>query len=497
MLELTEKRPQLQRLIVLNPSCPEVARQWILATNPWAKQAYDEQAGTGDAEQAAGAEQAAPSDAEAEQAAEAGNSDETAHETAHAGDPEGADGGPSTAAMAPIGLPDDAEEGSAGSMPEESGPPSGSDDTAPAPAVVPPSAPSVQSAPPSAPAEPEEASVWGDFPDEALWGTADSSAPPPAADGPGASVPGATNGVRVSQDASVVPLGPATGGAAAGGASAAGGAAAGGAAVPTGAGPAGGSPTGTAPGSPAGEPGERGAKAAGAAGAAGVYGYSASPPGAQPSGTQPAGAHSTAEHPPVAPPPGGDDGSDDTGRSRRRAWFACGGCLILVLILLVVAALVGRAWFGGDDETYQRDSTTAAETTEEETTPEKTPTTEPDPVSPAPDDATELTKLQSPSGNISCTLEEDSASCSLVDRDYSGAGLEDCDSGPFSITVAGKESELDCGQSYLHENATTLEYDLSAKHGDMACTSRFDGMTCWNVMTGHGFMVNRATYETF
>src|SRR5699024_7404825 len=41
LLELTEKHPQLHRLIVLNPSCPEVARRWILATNPWAKQAYE------------------------------------------------------------------------------------------------------------------------------------------------------------------------------------------------------------------------------------------------------------------------------------------------------------------------------------------------------------------------------------------------------------------------------------------------------------------------
>jgi hypothetical protein len=33
--------------------------------------------------------------------------------------------------------------------------------------------------------------------------------------------------------------------------------------------------------------------------------------------------------------------------------------------------------------------------------------------------------------------------------------------------------------------------------GDMACTSRSDGMTCWNIMTGHGFTVNRASYDTF
>lgn len=44
LLELTEKRPQLHRLLVLNPSTPAVAREWILATNPWAKRAHEETA---------------------------------------------------------------------------------------------------------------------------------------------------------------------------------------------------------------------------------------------------------------------------------------------------------------------------------------------------------------------------------------------------------------------------------------------------------------------
>ncbi|MCG7310137.1 hypothetical protein MHY49_11625, partial [Brachybacterium sp. ACRRE] len=34
LMELTERHPQLHGLLVENPSCPEVARQWILATNP-------------------------------------------------------------------------------------------------------------------------------------------------------------------------------------------------------------------------------------------------------------------------------------------------------------------------------------------------------------------------------------------------------------------------------------------------------------------------------
>ena len=59
LLELTERHPQLHRLLVSNPSTPEVARQWILATNPWAKKAFE----------AGGAEDAAASAEEPTRAA--------------------------------------------------------------------------------------------------------------------------------------------------------------------------------------------------------------------------------------------------------------------------------------------------------------------------------------------------------------------------------------------------------------------------------------------
>ena len=201
--------------------------------------------------------------------------------------------------------------------------------------------------------------------------------------------------------------------------------------------------------------------------------------------------------PPVGRPPQDEDDSDDG--SRKRALIACGGCLVLALILLLVIGLGARALFAPDEEQYQRDSsTTSAEAAPEETTEEETTeeTTE-DPVSPAPEGAEEMSELRSPTGNISCLLEEDSVSCSLVERDFSEAGLEDCENGPFSITVAGEDAERACGTSFLSDSAPTLEYDRSAQRGDVACTSRFDGMTCWNVMTGKGFTVNKVSYETF
>lgn len=100
-------------------------------------------------------------------------------------------------------------------------------------------------------------------------------------------------------------------------------------------------------------------------------------------------------------------------------------------------------------------------------------------------------------GNIACSLAEDSVGCSVADRDFSEAGLEDCEQGAFSLQVAGDEAAPACGETFGSDSAPALEYDTSAVSGDVACTSEFDGMTCWNTRTGQGFFVNRVTYETF
>ena len=59
------------------------------------------------------------------------------------------------------------------------------------------------------------------------------------------------------------------------------------------------------------------------------------------------------------------------------------------------------------------------------------------------------------------------------------------------------EAASACGQTFGSESAPSLEYGDSAVSGEVACTSEFDGMTCWNTQTGKGFFVNRVTYETF
>lgn len=471
LLELTEKHPQLHRLIVMNPSAPEVARQWILATNQWAKQAYE----SGAAVPAQDASRGAAGDAAGGPADEDDDLDEGEPTQLHQAVP---------------------DEGPAPSRRTDEQPAQHAPVAAPAPRPE-HRADASHDAPQDAPQpedEPDDSvSAWGDYPEELVWGTAagatgaaatgaaaqgadspyaqaDALPAPPAPvpaqpesaaqSSPGQGSP--SSSVRLSPTASVVPLG----------------------AAPAQTGPA------TRPMAPV------AASAAAGAGAAPSWG-----PAEQqgPAGQQSAaGSQGPATAPaPVGPPPGNEDDADDG--SRKKAWIACGGCLVLALVLLLVIGLGARALLAPDEEEYQRDSTTtSAEAAPEQTTPEETEEATPeDPVSPAPEDAEERNELLSPTGNISCLLEEDSVSCSVVDRDFSEEGLEDCEDGPFSITVAGEGAERACGSSFLSDSAQTLEYDRSAVRGDVACTSRFDGMTCWNTMTGKGFTVNRVGYETF
>jgi hypothetical protein len=481
LLELTERHPQLHRLIVMNPSTPDVARQWILATNPWAKQAFETDGTAAPAE--------TPDGEPAEDPASVALDED---DDLDAGEP----------TQAHQVVPD--EEPATGPTPTAPAVLTGSTDSTDATDES--STPAAGSAAPSE--EPgTDASAGDEVPEELVWGAAgtsaaeESAAPAtPAAPAPDPSVqpPAAQTspspGVRLSPNASVVPLGAAP------------------AAQPPAARPDASGPSETS---------------------AQPYSYSQTDPygqsGPSAQSGSPAQSESSAQssdHGRLGPAPhhgpaaGADNGiavgqsavagqsaaplpydeqddADDGGR--KMAWIACGGCLVLALVLLAVIGLGARALLSPPEDEYQRDSsTTSAEAPSEETTDEAT-TEEPseDPVSPAPEDAEEMGELLSPTGNISCLLEEDSVSCSVVDRDFSEAGLEDCENGPFSITVAGEEAERACGTSFLSDSAQTLEYDRSAKRGDVACTSRFDGMTCWNTMTGKGFTVNRVGYETF
>ncbi|MEE1651572.1 DUF6636 domain-containing protein [Brachybacterium sp. J144] len=369
LLELAQHHPELQVPLVLNPATPQVAKDWILATSPEARQALEQAEGARGKEGEEGTVGAEPSD----------DPDATRRHPIVTDSP-AFESGPETSAWGDL-------------------------------ASAPDSTPSA--------ADPEATAAWTPVPQEV---------PAPAAATTAAAGP--TGTVRIAPSSGVVPL-PST-------------------------------PDREAPG-PVAAPGP-------------AYG---APTAALP----------------AAPAPQADDGE---GRRDRRMWFACGGCLLLALVLLVVGGLVGRAWLSGDEEGYERDSsTTAAEEPAEGSSPaEESASPTEDPVSPAPEDALEMSAVQSPTGNIRCELDGDTVACSLEETRYD-EDVEDCGDSQFTIRATGEEVALDCEGTVGAEGAETLEYGQTAVDGNVACTSRDDGMTCWDVRSGHGFMVSRGTYETF
>jgi hypothetical protein len=111
----------------------------------------------------------------------------------------------------------------------------------------------------------------------------------------------------------------------------------------------------------------------------------------------------------------------------------------------------------------------------------------------APPGAQELSSFASPSQNIACEL-GDSALCTIGEHDF--APPADC-SGPTTIAVPRDgNAGPDCSQP-VSGASSVLDYGQSATSGFFACTSEQSGMTCWNMLTGRGFSVARANFQTF
>lgn len=115
--------------------------------------------------------------------------------------------------------------------------------------------------------------------------------------------------------------------------------------------------------------------------------------------------------------------------------------------------------------------------------------------------------FQTPSGNIFCglaTLEGTSAArCDLIEITYPEPPATPCDNGDFSAATASLVDDTagvvgGCvSDTVIDTSAVLLPYGFNAGAGDIVCHSAEDGVTCGNLVTGHGFQVARNTYRTF
>lgn len=184
--------------------------------------------------------------------------------------------------------------------------------------------------------------------------------------------------------------------------------------------------------------------------------------------------------------------------------------LILGLVVIIVLAFVGyklatpspssssstevtESAVADSDQADDAESETATEegasaSEIEETSPEA-------PLFPPPSSALPLSVFVSPSGNISCSLGEDSVTCTINSYNFVSEDMQTCGAGPLSITADAEKAGVDCAAGAVEAmGATTLAYEDFAANGNTACRSTEDGVACWNIMTGVGFGLSRGGY---
>ena len=213
-----------------------------------------------------------------------------------------------------------------------------------------------------------------------------------------------------------------------------------------------------------------------------------------------------------APAVAGDDGVFGVGTedddSEAPSSFLTSNRILLILALLVATVLVFLAtWYlsGGSDKGSAADSGTEAPADSGQAAAEDgaspapqsaspkasaTPSASATPTlkAPAPQEAQELSGFDAPSGNISCTLNDNNLTCVINEH----ASTASCPSSkPLTVTIGtdGKSSQS-CGSTFSTKGVS-LSYGSAAKNSTFACESADSGMQCWSQVTGQGFILSR------
>ena len=213
-----------------------------------------------------------------------------------------------------------------------------------------------------------------------------------------------------------------------------------------------------------------------------------------------------------APAVTGDDGVFGVGTedddSEPPSSFLTSNRILLILALLVATILVFLAtWYlsGGSDKGSAADSGTeapadsgqaaaqdgsspASQTASPKASATPSASATPALKAPAPQEAQELSGFDAPSGNISCTLNDNNLTCVINEH----ASTASCPSSkPLTVTIGtdGKSSQS-CGSTFSTKGVS-LSYGSAAKNSTFACESADSGMQCWSQVTGQGFILSR------
>ena len=204
----------------------------------------------------------------------------------------------------------------------------------------------------------------------------------------------------------------------------------------------------------------------------------------------------------------GEQAEEEAG-PRPTLWlWILGAIAIVAVVALIVWFVLSNHGDGGDDTAANDDPAGNSQQTEAPKQPSQTPSKSPSPsasasasqklTAPAPPNAIEMSAFSSPSGNISCTLADDSVTCTINEHSFtpSDASCKNSSSSPVTWTVKKDGTATSsCGTSFSSTGAQ-LAYGSAAKNNSFACTSADNGIECWSQVSGQGFTLSREASNT-
>ncbi|WP_115728083.1 variant leucine-rich repeat-containing protein [Actinomyces culturomici] len=227
-------------------------------------------------------------------------------------------------------------------------------------------------------------------------------------------------------------------------------------------------------------------------------------PVATPTGWAPTGAAPSAGATPQWP--GAAPVAPEDGREAKRGIPVPLAVLVAIalVLLLVVGWLVTNGFgtrtpttAGSDSSTTGSNSSTTGSADSGSSSAQSSATdaaqSEPsEPKYPAPAGAVDMAQLTAPSGNIACVLGTDAVTCQIYETRWAGTSFDTCGGRSYGVLVATADTaENSCAQGDVGDVRNALPYGSYATHGDFACSSTEDGISCWNTMTGTSFALAR------
>ena len=177
--------------------------------------------------------------------------------------------------------------------------------------------------------------------------------------------------------------------------------------------------------------------------------------------------------------------------------------LVIALVLLTLVVMIFKGVFDSTDTDASATGASSSPTASEQSsapasdTPSASDTPTPSASAtayPAPTGAVQTTTFTAPSGNIACSLDGDTATCTIFSSDYASKDYGTCGE-TTTLTADASSAGLECGTT-VPDGSTPLAYGSAATSGTVACVSTEAGITCWNTVSGRSFALARGGWMT-